>query len=55
MFFRTRSPALLRAAYLLAGDRQLAEDLVQESLARTHRAWQRLAPEGSPPVLRGPQ
>jgi DNA-directed RNA polymerase specialized sigma24 family protein len=39
-FFRTRTPALLRAAYLLTGDRQLAEDLVQESLARTYRAWQ---------------
>ncbi|MEV4344244.1 SigE family RNA polymerase sigma factor [Actinoplanes sp. NPDC049596] len=41
-FVRTRSPALLRSAYLLTGDQHLAEDLVQEALARTHRAWGRL-------------
>ena len=41
-FVRTRSHALLRSAYLLTGDQHLAEDLVQEALARTHRAWSRL-------------
>ncbi|MEU4238720.1 SigE family RNA polymerase sigma factor [Actinoplanes sp. NPDC026619] len=41
-FVRTRTHALLRAAYLLTGDQHLAEDLVQEALARTHRAWLRL-------------
>ncbi|GAA0472778.1 RNA polymerase sigma factor [Paractinoplanes deccanensis] len=41
-FVRTRTHALLRSAYLLTGDQHLAEDLVQEALARTHRAWQRL-------------
>ncbi|MCO8273491.1 SigE family RNA polymerase sigma factor [Actinoplanes sp. TRM 88003] len=41
-FVRTRTHALLRSAYLLTGDQHLAEDLVQEALARTHRAWPRL-------------
>ena len=41
-FVRTRTHALLRSAYLLTGDQHLAEDLVQEALARTHRAWHRL-------------
>lgn len=47
-FFRTRAPALLRTAYLLTGDRFLAEDLVQDALARTHRAWRRLSAGGNP-------
>jgi RNA polymerase sigma-70 factor (sigma-E family) len=41
-FVRTQTRTLLRAAYLLTGDQHLAEDLVQEALARTHRAWDRL-------------
>ena len=41
-FVRSHTRALLRAAYLLTGDQHLAEDLVQEALARTHRAWDRL-------------
>ncbi|MEV4754072.1 SigE family RNA polymerase sigma factor [Micromonospora sp. NPDC049559] len=47
-FFRSRTPALLRTAYLLTGDRHLAEDLVQDALARTFRMWQRLADGGHP-------
>ncbi|MFI5841023.1 SigE family RNA polymerase sigma factor [Catenuloplanes sp. NPDC051500] len=46
-FVRSRTPALLRAAYLLTGDQHLAEDLVQSALARTHRAWRRLDQVGN--------
>jgi RNA polymerase sigma-70 factor (sigma-E family) len=46
-FVRSRTPALLRAAYLLTGDQHLAEDLVQSALARTHRAWGRLHDRGN--------
>jgi len=41
-FVRSHTRVLLRSAYLLTGDQHLAEDLVQEALARTHRAWGRL-------------
>ncbi len=41
-FVHARSPALLRTAYLLTGDQHRAEDLVQDALIRTHRAWKRL-------------
>jgi RNA polymerase sigma-70 factor (sigma-E family) len=37
-----RSPALSRRAYLLTGDHQLAEDLLQRSLALTYRHWRRI-------------
>ncbi|MFG1675310.1 SigE family RNA polymerase sigma factor [Micromonospora sp. NPDC049282] len=46
-FVRTRTPALLRSAYLLTGDQHLAEDLVQSALARTHRSWGRLHDSGN--------
>jgi RNA polymerase sigma-70 factor (sigma-E family) len=46
-FVRARTPALLRTAYLLTGDQHLAEDLVQDALIRTHRAWSRVH-EGNP-------
>jgi RNA polymerase sigma-70 factor (sigma-E family) len=46
-FVRTRTHALLRSAYLLTGDQHLAEDLVQEALARTYRAWGRLHDTGN--------
>lgn len=41
-FVRTRSGALLRSAYLLTGDRHLAEDLVQTALAKTALRWGRI-------------
>jgi len=37
-----RSHALLRTAYLMAGDHQLAQDLLQEALVKTFMAWPRL-------------
>ncbi|GIG57988.1 RNA polymerase sigma factor [Longispora fulva] len=46
-FVRTRTPALLRSAYLLTGDQHLAEDLVQSALARTHRSWKKLHEVGN--------
>jgi RNA polymerase sigma-70 factor (sigma-E family) len=46
-FVRARTPALIRTAFLLTGDQQLAEDLVQEALARTHVAWHRLYGSGN--------
>ena len=44
---RDRSGALLRTAYLLTGDRLLAEDLLRAALARTRLRWGRLRDEDS--------
>lgn len=38
-FVAERSAALLRTAYLLTGDRGLAEDLLQTALLKTYRHW----------------
>lgn len=43
-----RAPQLLRRAYLLTGDRQLAEDLLQDTLARVAQRWTRLHQHGAP-------
>jgi RNA polymerase sigma-70 factor (sigma-E family) len=48
-FVTARSPVLLRAAWLLTGDADKAEDLLQVALARSWRHWDRIArgnPEG---------
>lgn len=45
-FVAARSPALMRTAYLLTRDHQLAEDLVQTALFKAARAWHRI--EGEP-------
>jgi RNA polymerase sigma-70 factor (sigma-E family) len=46
-FAAGRSASLFRTAYLVLGDYQLAQDLVQESLTKTYLAWSRLREQGS--------
>jgi RNA polymerase sigma-70 factor (sigma-E family) len=41
-YVTARSRSLLRAAYLLTGNRADAEDLVQAALAKTYLAWDRI-------------
>ena len=41
-FVVARGRALLRFAYVLCGNRPLAEDMVQEVLARAHQRWSRI-------------
>jgi RNA polymerase sigma-70 factor (sigma-E family) len=38
-FAAARTPALIRAAYLLTGDQHAAEDLVQSALVKTFARW----------------
>lgn len=47
-FVHRRSAALFRTAYLLTGDRHLAEDLLQEALEKACRHWKRVAATDSP-------
>jgi RNA polymerase sigma-70 factor (sigma-E family) len=47
-FVAARSPALLRTAFLLVGERALAEDLVQSALAKAYRHWTRISAAGDP-------
>ncbi|MBX6722690.1 MAG: SigE family RNA polymerase sigma factor, partial [Dactylosporangium sp.] len=46
-FVVARSAALLRTAYLLAGDWASAEDLLQTALTKTYLAWKRLGGSGA--------
>lgn len=41
-FVVARSPRLVRTAYLLTGDRDLAQDLVQTALACAQAHWHRV-------------
>lgn len=49
-FVETRERALQRTAWLLTGDRVLAEDLVQTALARTWPHWERIKRRDDPEV-----
>ncbi len=51
-FVVTRSPRLLRTAFLLTRDRVLAEDLLQTALARAWEAWHRIEGDPEPYVRR---
>ena len=42
MFVRQHSTTLLRAAYLLTGDRNAAEELLQDTLVRLYPQWRRV-------------
>jgi RNA polymerase sigma-70 factor (sigma-E family) len=41
-YVRFRGQSLRNFAYLVCGDRQLGEDLVQEVLVKAHRRWSRI-------------
>ncbi|KRE96067.1 RNA polymerase subunit sigma-70 [Nocardioides sp. Soil774] len=45
-FVAARSAALHRTAYLMVGERGLAQDLLQEALTKTYVAWPRLRDPG---------
>jgi RNA polymerase sigma-70 factor (sigma-E family) len=47
-FAKARTPQLYRSAWLLAGEHHLAEDLVQETLAKLYRAWRRVEQVDNP-------
>lgn len=47
-FVAARLPALLRYAAVLTGDRDVAEDLVQDVLVRAHARWRRIAATEQP-------
>jgi len=47
-FVRERHTALLRFAHVLAGDRHVAEDLVQDALERSGLSWRRIRRQDDP-------
>lgn len=49
-FVHATWPGLYRTAYLMLGDHQLAEDLVQTSLAKTYSSWRKVKDPGAAPA-----
>jgi RNA polymerase sigma-70 factor (sigma-E family) len=47
-FATARRHGLLRVAYLLTGDRELAEDFVQDALFQAYRNWRRIERSNQP-------
>jgi RNA polymerase sigma-70 factor (sigma-E family) len=47
-FVNGRWPSLVATAYLITADRGIAEDCVQEALAKMHRRWPGLRDGGAP-------
>lgn len=47
-FVRARGDALCRMAFLLLGDRHLAEDMTQTALAKVAGRWDRIVANGDP-------
>ncbi|RKN07536.1 SigE family RNA polymerase sigma factor [Streptomyces radicis] len=47
-FVRSRWAGLVRTAYLLTGDRHLAEDVAQTALAKAYRSWPRVMRSDNP-------
>ena len=47
-FVATRYTALVRYGVLLTADHGHGEDVVQDALVKTYRAWGRLHPDGDP-------
>ncbi|WP_204037021.1 SigE family RNA polymerase sigma factor [Micromonospora qiuiae] len=50
LFVREQWAPLLRTAFLLTGDRGIAEDLVQSALEKTYRRWGRILRKDAPEV-----
>jgi RNA polymerase sigma-70 factor (sigma-E family) len=51
-YVHARGPDLLRFAYVLCGDHHLAQDLVQEVLAKAYRRWSRIESDNPDPYVR---
>ncbi|MEV5714986.1 SigE family RNA polymerase sigma factor [Amycolatopsis mediterranei] len=47
-FVRSRGTPLHRSAYLLCGDRHLADDVVQDTLVKAYQHWRRVRQADSP-------